>query len=158
MQAVWDDFRLELDEALDLADRVLALVRVSGRGRLGGVPVEAKVAHLWTVRRAKAMRLETSTDWEERERPSVDACPTASTVHLAAELPAVFTRPRWRARRARRVAAPAGAARLRSRSKISRGPPRPASRSCSRVKASVWRLAVELLALEDQQQRESGLI
>ena len=71
MRTVWEDFRLELDEAIDLGDRVLALVRMSGRGRHGGVPVQAKVAHLWAIRGERAVRLEIFTDWDAA-RAAVD--------------------------------------------------------------------------------------
>ena len=47
----------EPKELIDAGDKVLGLVRVSGRGKASGVEVEAYVWTVWTVRDGKAVQL-----------------------------------------------------------------------------------------------------
>lgn len=54
---VWDEIDWEAEEWIDGGDRVIALLHVSGRGKLRGVPVERSEAHLWTLRDGKLWRL-----------------------------------------------------------------------------------------------------
>jgi ketosteroid isomerase-like protein len=54
---VWDEIDWEAEEWIDAGDHVIALLRVSGRGKLSGVPVERSEAHLWTLRDGKLLRL-----------------------------------------------------------------------------------------------------
>lgn len=56
----WDAFEVEVKELIDAGDRVVALVRFSGRSRatglaLKGVGVDAQV---WTLRNGKAIKVE----------------------------------------------------------------------------------------------------
>jgi len=53
----WDDFRFLVESATDLGERVLMRVRVSGRARASGVPLDRTVFHLWTFRDAMPWRL-----------------------------------------------------------------------------------------------------
>jgi ketosteroid isomerase-like protein len=46
----FDDFHIEVEELYDLGQRVVALVRLRGRGRGSGVPVDAPFAHVVTFR------------------------------------------------------------------------------------------------------------
>jgi ketosteroid isomerase-like protein len=46
-----------VDEWIDGGNEVIAVLRTSGRGRKGGVPVEHREAHVWTVRNGKPWRL-----------------------------------------------------------------------------------------------------
>ncbi len=47
----WEDpITIEAEEFLPAGDRILVLVRWSGRGKGGGAQVEAEGAHLWTFR------------------------------------------------------------------------------------------------------------
>jgi len=44
----FEDFRVEPETFFDLGDRVLALVRLRGRARASGVPIDAPFAHVAT--------------------------------------------------------------------------------------------------------------
>ena len=46
----FDDFRVEPARFFDLGDRVLAFVRLRGRARTSGVPIDAPFAHVATFR------------------------------------------------------------------------------------------------------------
>lgn len=49
-------------------DHVVVVLRMSGRGRGSGVPVEETIAHLWTVRDGKAVALQVYSDPDEAVR------------------------------------------------------------------------------------------
>ena len=56
----WDDLAVTVEELVDAGDRVVALVRYSGRGResgieIGGMGTDAQV---WTLRNGKALRVQ----------------------------------------------------------------------------------------------------
>ena len=42
--------RLEVEELIDAGDKVLALIRFGGRGKMSGADVETLVWHVWTFR------------------------------------------------------------------------------------------------------------
>jgi ketosteroid isomerase-like protein len=44
-------------ELIDAGDDVIVILRLAGRGRRSGVPVERQEAHIWTVRDGKLWRL-----------------------------------------------------------------------------------------------------
>jgi ketosteroid isomerase-like protein len=46
------------EELIDVGDKVLAFVRVSGRGKASGAPVESRTWSLWTLRDGMAVKLE----------------------------------------------------------------------------------------------------
>jgi ketosteroid isomerase-like protein len=46
----FDDLRVEPERFFDLGDRVLAFVRLRGRARTSGVPIDAPFAHVATFR------------------------------------------------------------------------------------------------------------
>ena len=54
---VFADFTATVEEWIDAGDDVVAILRVSGRGRQSGVPVVSLEAHVWTVRDGKLWRL-----------------------------------------------------------------------------------------------------
>ena len=54
---VLEDFSIEVEETLDRGDDVIVFLRYRGRGSESGAEVEAQMAHLWTVRDGKAIRL-----------------------------------------------------------------------------------------------------
>ena len=65
----FEELRYELEEAIDVGDgRLLALVRIRGRGKGSGVGVDTRLAHLWTVRDGKAVRMQAFTDRDEARR------------------------------------------------------------------------------------------
>jgi ketosteroid isomerase-like protein len=54
----WGEFRPELEEIRELDEqRVLALIRRSGRGVASGVTLQGKSAHLFVIRDGKVIRL-----------------------------------------------------------------------------------------------------
>jgi len=56
----WDDLGVTVEELVDAGDRVVALVRYSGRGRESGIEIGGMTtdAQVWTVRNGKALRVE----------------------------------------------------------------------------------------------------
>jgi ketosteroid isomerase-like protein len=54
----FEDYRAEPDRFLEADDRVVAFLRITGRGRGSGLEFEDRLAHLWTIRDGKAIRLE----------------------------------------------------------------------------------------------------
>jgi ketosteroid isomerase-like protein len=54
----FEDYRAEPDRFLEADDRVVAFLRITGRGRGSGLDFEDRPAHLWTIRDGKAIRLE----------------------------------------------------------------------------------------------------
>ena len=46
----WEDPRMEPTEILEHGDQVFAIVHYTARGRQSGLPLDADVAHLWTLR------------------------------------------------------------------------------------------------------------
>ena len=61
----WDDYRREPRELIDLGDRVLILLRESGRGKDSGVPVEARLAMLLTFRSGRVVKHREFSDWQQ---------------------------------------------------------------------------------------------
>ncbi|MEK6327260.1 MAG: nuclear transport factor 2 family protein [Actinomycetota bacterium] len=58
VEDVWDDFHFEPEELIDAGDRVVARIKISGRGRGSGVKTEMHVFNVWTLRHGKVVRLE----------------------------------------------------------------------------------------------------
>ena len=54
----FDDYRAEPERFVEVGERVLVFVRISGRGRGSGLHFEDHPAHLWTIRAGKVVRLE----------------------------------------------------------------------------------------------------
>ena len=54
----FDGLRVEPEQFFDGDDRIVVFIRETARGRGSGVEVEIHVAHLVTMRRGKAVRLE----------------------------------------------------------------------------------------------------
>jgi uncharacterized protein len=52
----FDDFRIEPEEIIEEDDRLIALVRQSGKGRASGIGLEVRIAHVWTVKDGRAVR------------------------------------------------------------------------------------------------------
>jgi ketosteroid isomerase-like protein len=46
------------EEFLDAGDRVVVVFRFRGRGRESGIEVDERLAHLWTIRDGRAIRME----------------------------------------------------------------------------------------------------
>ena len=59
LRDAWEEAPLmEPEELIDAGDRVVAFVRVHGRGKGSGAAVEARIAQVWTIRDDKATRLQ----------------------------------------------------------------------------------------------------
>ena len=61
----FDDYRNEVEEYIDVGDAVVASVRVRGRGKASGAPLDIHLAHLWTLRDGKVIRGEVYRSVEE---------------------------------------------------------------------------------------------
>jgi ketosteroid isomerase-like protein len=59
-----DQPRWQPERFIDLRDRVLVRVKLSGRTRETGDETETRLAHLWTVRRGHPTSLTIYHDWE----------------------------------------------------------------------------------------------
>jgi ketosteroid isomerase-like protein len=58
----FEDFRLDPEQFFEHADNVVVILSMTGRGRTSGVPVEERIAHLWTLRDGLAIELRAFTD------------------------------------------------------------------------------------------------
>ena len=54
----WESFRLEPERFVDAGDRLVVVLHLWARGKGSGVGIEARVAHVWTVREEKATKLQ----------------------------------------------------------------------------------------------------
>lgn len=57
------DYRFEIEETSDRDDRVFVVATHHGRGRSSGVPIEVRLAYVYTVRDGKVSRQEV---WRDR--------------------------------------------------------------------------------------------
>jgi ketosteroid isomerase-like protein len=64
----WEAVQTDVEEVVDLGDRVVVLGRIHNRGRGSGIEVDAVAAHLWTVEDGVPMRVELIGDREEALR------------------------------------------------------------------------------------------
>jgi uncharacterized protein len=65
LAATFDFFEMvefEPEQFIQFGDRVVIVIRMSGRGKESGVPVEDRIAHLWTMRDGRAWRLQVYSD------------------------------------------------------------------------------------------------
>jgi ketosteroid isomerase-like protein len=53
----FDEVHFEAEDIRDAGDDVVAFVRMRGRGKGSGIEVEARIAHLWTIRDGKGVRV-----------------------------------------------------------------------------------------------------
>jgi ketosteroid isomerase-like protein len=50
---------------VEVGDKIVAVLLMRGRGRGSGVPVEDRIAHLWTLRDGRAYRVQVYSDPDE---------------------------------------------------------------------------------------------
>ncbi len=62
---VWDDFRFEVEELIDAGDHVVAVAKLSGKGKGGGVSVDQHDVHVLTLRDGRCTRLAVRRDRAE---------------------------------------------------------------------------------------------
>ena len=61
----WDDYELVPEDLADMGDRVLATVRLRGRGRVSGIEVDARFYDLYTLRNGRIVRMDQFTERSE---------------------------------------------------------------------------------------------
>jgi ketosteroid isomerase-like protein len=54
----WERYRIEVDELIDVGERVIAVCREFGRRKDSGFEVEQPTYHVWTLKGGKAVRLD----------------------------------------------------------------------------------------------------
>lgn len=64
----FDSFRVDVEEVVDVGDRVLSLVRLTGLTKTGAVEVESPAAAVWTIRAGKLTRVEFHLDRDAAKR------------------------------------------------------------------------------------------
>jgi ketosteroid isomerase-like protein len=64
-KAEWDDYEVLPEEFVDSGDRVVATVRLRGRGRGSGVEIDARFYDLYTLRDGKIVRMDQFTERSE---------------------------------------------------------------------------------------------
>lgn len=69
----FDELRWELLEVVDLGDRVLARVRMTGKGKHSALAVEEEVGHVYAIENGRAVRLDIFRTWDEARAASGNA-------------------------------------------------------------------------------------
>lgn len=64
----FDDLRFVPEEFVGADDHVVVVIRLAGRGKVSGVPVEDRIAHHWSIRDGKAVRLQVFSDPAEARK------------------------------------------------------------------------------------------
>jgi uncharacterized protein len=64
-QATFEGLDLAPEEFLAVGDQVIVVFRFRGTGRESGIPVDERLAHLWTIRDGKAARMSVHSSREE---------------------------------------------------------------------------------------------
>jgi ketosteroid isomerase-like protein len=64
----WESMETEIEEVVDLGNRVVVLGRIHNRGRTSGLEVDAVAAHLWTIEDGVPVRIELIGDRDEALR------------------------------------------------------------------------------------------
>lgn len=61
-QETFDDFHFLPQEFHEHGEHIVVFIKMTGTGRVSGVPVEERIAHLWTVRDGVGVKLQAYTD------------------------------------------------------------------------------------------------
>ena len=61
----WEGYRVRVEEVLDSGDKVLVFTQQMARGKASGVQIDLRIAHLWTIRSGKAVRMQAYFDRAE---------------------------------------------------------------------------------------------
>ena len=61
----WDDYELIPEELADMGDRVVATVRLRGRGRASGIEIDARFYDVYTLRDRKIVRMDQFAEQSE---------------------------------------------------------------------------------------------
>jgi ketosteroid isomerase-like protein len=65
LREAFGDFGWEPQEFVDLGDHVLVETRFFAAGRGSGIPVDATMYNVWTIREGKVARVRSYLDWTE---------------------------------------------------------------------------------------------
>jgi ketosteroid isomerase-like protein len=65
VKEAFGDVAWEPREVIDLDDRILVRVHVTGKGQATALPIATEVGHVYTMRNGKAVRLVILRTWEE---------------------------------------------------------------------------------------------
>jgi ketosteroid isomerase-like protein len=57
LYAAWEQMDIEVEELIDAGDKVVAVIRVTGRGRVSGIEIEYSPAGVWTIRDGRIVRV-----------------------------------------------------------------------------------------------------
>lgn len=69
LMEMWQEWTIVADEFHPVGEnQVLVLHRQCGVGRVSGVQLESRLAHLWEIRQGRATRLVTYGSWEDGRR------------------------------------------------------------------------------------------
>jgi ketosteroid isomerase-like protein len=60
----WQKFHQEIEEIIVVGDRAALMIHLTARGRGSGADVDARYAHVWTIRDAKGVRVDAYDDPE----------------------------------------------------------------------------------------------
>jgi ketosteroid isomerase-like protein len=71
----WEQFHQDTEDVIDGGDQVAVLLHLVARGRGSGIEVEARYAHLWTMREGKGVRVDAYADRERALKLISDARP-----------------------------------------------------------------------------------
>jgi ketosteroid isomerase-like protein len=63
--AAFEGLRVDLEDPVEIADRVVTVARGHGRGRASGIPLENSFCQVWTVRDGSALAM---AEYETREQ------------------------------------------------------------------------------------------
>ena len=63
--SAWEDWRVEVDDYLEIGDHVVVLASYRGRGKGSGVEIRQHGAHVFRLRDGKVVRLEIFADREK---------------------------------------------------------------------------------------------
>ena len=61
---VWDDFQILPERFIAVEDKVLVLHKQVGRSKITGLQLEARYAHVWTIRDGLGIQNRTYDSWE----------------------------------------------------------------------------------------------
>jgi ketosteroid isomerase-like protein len=58
----FEDFHFVPERFFENEDKIVAVIKMVGKGRASGIPVQERIAHLWTIRDDLAVALQAYTD------------------------------------------------------------------------------------------------
>lgn len=58
----WEEFRQETEEVIDGGEKVAVFLHLTAKGKGSGIQVEARYAHVWTMRDGRGVRVDAYAD------------------------------------------------------------------------------------------------